>query len=98
MEPGVPFALLGAVVLLAVAGWIGLAATAVVRAGLAHGGRVPAAVLLVGGLSLGAVETATAYDFGRDSSDLLPVLRAVGLLLVAGGLWGGALSRRPRAV
>ncbi|TAL22320.1 MAG: hypothetical protein EPN99_06160, partial [Frankiales bacterium] len=96
MEPGVPFALLGAVVLLSVAAWIGLAATAVVRAGTGRGGPGPAVLLLVGGLVLGVVETATATSFGEESSDLLAAARTAGLLLVAAGLEAGGLSRRRR--
>jgi PAS domain S-box-containing protein len=94
MEPGVPFALLGAVVLLAVAGWVGLAATAVVRA--RRGGRGAAALLVAGGLVLAVVETVTGTRFGSERSDLLPLARAGGLLLVAGALLGGALAGRRR--
>jgi signal transduction histidine kinase len=90
MEPGVPFALLGAVALLAVAGWAGLAATAL----LTRAGRIPALLVLAGGLVLGVVETVTATWFGREDSDLLQGARAAGLLLLAAGLWSGALTRR----
>ncbi|MGI8536609.1 MAG: ATP-binding protein [Mycobacteriales bacterium] len=93
MEPGVPFALLGAVVLLAVAAWVGLAAAALVRSGRA-GGRGPALVLTTGALVLAVVEIVTATRFGRVSSDLLPLARAAGLLLLGAGLYAGALSRR----
>ena len=68
MEPGVPFALLGAVALLAVAGWGGLAATALVRTRRAAALLVPA-----GGAVLAVVDTITAQRFGRESSDLLQV-------------------------
>jgi two-component system, OmpR family, sensor histidine kinase VicK len=92
MEPGVPFALLGAVALLAVAGWAGVAATALVRS---TSGRLPALLVLTGGLVLAVVDTVTAQRFGRESSDLLAQVRAAGLLLLAGGLYAGALARRP---
>ncbi len=91
MEPGVPFALLGAVALLAVAGWAGLAATALVRT---RSRRAPGLLVLAGGLVLAAVETVTAIRFGRESSELLQGARAAGLLLIAAGLWTGALARR----
>ncbi|MCW2616051.1 MAG: hypothetical protein JWN08_3045, partial [Frankiales bacterium] len=76
MEPGVPFALLGAVVLLAVAAWVGLAGVAL---GRARPGRPPALLLAGGALVLAGVEVATAVDFGQTSSDLLPTTRAAGL-------------------
>jgi two-component system sensor histidine kinase VicK len=96
MEPGVPFALLGAVVLLAVASWVGLAATALVRGGA--GSRGPAGLLVAGGLVLAVVETVTAISFGSERSDLLAATRTAGLLLLAAGLWAGALGgRRPAA-
>jgi signal transduction histidine kinase len=95
MEPGVPFALLGAVVLLAVASWTGLAATALVRGGLDRGRRGAAVLLIAGGLVLAVVETVTAaFFFGSERSDLLPAARTVGLLLVAAGLGSGALGSR----
>ncbi len=93
MEPGVPFALLGAVVLLAVAAWVGLGVVALARS---SAGRGPAVLLAVGGLVLATVEVLTATGFGRPRSDLLPTARAAGLLLLAAGLYAGALARRMR--
>ena len=93
MEPGVPFALLGAVALLAVAAWVGLGVVALARA---NAGRSPALLLAVGGLVLATVEVLTATGFGKPRSDLLPTARAAGLLLLAAGLYAGALARRPR--
>jgi two-component system phosphate regulon sensor histidine kinase PhoR len=94
MEPGVPFALLGAIVLLAVAAWTGLAATAVVRSGLGRAGRGASLLVLAGGLVLAVAETLPVLDFGQERSDVLPAVRTAGLLLLGGGLWSGALSRR----
>ncbi|MCW2679301.1 MAG: hypothetical protein JWM62_702, partial [Frankiales bacterium] len=76
MAPGVPFALLGAVALLAVAAWAGLAATALVRT---RAGRLPALLVLAGGVVLTVVETVTATRFGNGSSELLQSSRAAGL-------------------
>ena len=91
MEPGVPFALLGGVLLLAVAAWGGLAAAA-----LAAGrGRTPAGLVVVGALVLVVVETLTATDFGPPASDDLVLARAAGLLLLAAGLYSGALGEDP---
>ena len=94
MEPGVPFALHGAVVLLAVAAWVGLAAAALARSGWRAGTRGPALVLTGGALVLAVVETVTATGFGRSSSDLLPLARTAGLLLLGAGLYAGAFARR----
>jgi len=93
MEPGVPFALLGGVVLLAVAAWVGLAAAALARSRLRAGARGPAQILTLGALVLALIETVTATRFGRPSSDLLLLARGGGLLLLAVGLYAGALSR-----
>jgi hypothetical protein len=93
MEPGVPFALLGAVVLLSVAAWAGLAVTALVRA---RNGRGPALLVAAGGLVLAVVESVTGTALGSDGSDLLPPARTAGLLLLGAGLYAGALARRCR--
>jgi PAS domain S-box-containing protein len=91
MEPGVPFALLGAGLLLAVAAWGALAATAVALRDRTR--TAPAALLVAGALLLAAVDTRTALLFGRPSADLLALARAVGLLLAAAGLALGAVGR-----
>jgi two-component system, OmpR family, sensor histidine kinase VicK len=85
----VPFALLGGALLLAVAAWGSLAVASVVsprRPGPAT------AVLVAGTAVLVAVETLTATRFGTGTSDALALARAAGLLLVAAGLYGGALA------
>ena len=86
-----PFALLGAVVLLAVAGWLALGAAALSRS------RRPAAVLVaVGALVLAVCEVVTAtVDAGASGADRLLLARAAGLLLLTGGLYAGAVARRP---
>ncbi len=91
MAPAVPFALLGVVELLAVAGWLALAAAALSRAGRRPG----AAPLLVaaGALVLSGVEVRTAAASGSAASDVLPLVRAAGALLLGGGLGLGALRR-----
>ncbi len=87
-----PFALLGAVALLAVSAWVALAAVALVRRRSAGGSA--GLLLSLGALLLAAVETVTAFRFGESSSTVLPGLRALGSALVAGGLWAGAVSPR----
>lgn len=101
MEPGVPFALLGAVQLLALAGWAGLAGAAIARRGRrAPGLAMP--VLLAGAVLLLVADGGTALAFDRSADDGLAVLRAGGLFLVAVGLFLGALrpqespARQPR--
>ena len=93
MEPGVPFALLGIVELLAVASWVALAGAAVA---LRRGGF---AVLLaaVGSLVLAGAEVATALRFGDTTSDTLAVVRTAGALLLAAGLLSGAFGARTTA-
>ena len=91
MEPGVPFALLGSVTLLTVAAWAALAGAAVA---LGRGRRLVGALVVLGALVLAGVEIATALRSGRASSDLLPTARTAGLLLVAAGLYAGALAAR----
>jgi two-component system sensor histidine kinase VicK len=94
MTPAVPFALLGAVQLVAVAAWVALGAAAVVRRGWRSWGfAVP--LLLAGLLLLAVVDTRTALELGDASNDLLAQERAAGLLLVAVGLGFGALSGAP---
>ena len=88
MEPGVPFALLGAVQLLALAAGIGLAAAAALRrtgSGL---------VLALGALALTGVEVATALRLGDTASDPLMLVRGTAALLVAAGLATGGLGPR----
>jgi PAS domain S-box-containing protein len=88
MEPGVPFALLGTVQLLAVAAWVALAGTAVAL----RRGRLRVLLLVLGGLVLAGTEIATALQFGATSSDELAYARAAGALLLAVGLVDGALA------
>ncbi|MBW3640020.1 MAG: HAMP domain-containing protein [Actinobacteria bacterium] len=97
MEPAVPFALLGGVVLLAVAAWVGLAAAALARSRVRAVARGPAQILTVGALVLALVETVTATRFGEPSSELLLLARGGGLLLLGAGLYAGALSRHATA-
>ena len=91
MEPGVPFALLGGVVLLAVAAWTALAAAALALTGRA---RTPALLVAAGAAVLVVVEVVTGTRFRDAASDPLALARAAGLLLLAAGLYSGALSRR----
>jgi PAS domain S-box-containing protein len=90
MEPGVPFALLGAVQLLLIAAWCALAGTAVAL----RRGRVAALLVVLGALLLGAIEVRTALRFGQVRSDDLAIGRAAGALLLAAGLGAGALRDR----
>ncbi len=92
MEPGVPFALLGAVQLLLVAACAALAGAAAIRRTL------PAAVVALGALLLAAVEVRTALQLGQLSSDGLALARAAALLLVATGLAAGGLPVRAYGV
>ncbi len=94
MEPGVPFALLGTVELLTAAAWVVLAVAAL---GLSRrdGSGSAAVALVLGSLLLAGVATGTGLLVGTASSDLLSLLRALGLALVAAGLYAGALAGRP---
>jgi PAS domain S-box-containing protein len=92
MEPGVPFALLGTVVLLAAASWAALAGTVAVL----RGSRVGAALVAAGALVLVGLEVRTALLIGQGGDDDLALARAAGLLLLAAGLYAGALTRTPR--
>ncbi|HWH30077.1 MAG TPA: hypothetical protein VNU26_14170, partial [Mycobacteriales bacterium] len=86
MEPGVPFALLGGVLLLSVAAWSGLGAAAVASGR----SRTAAGLVVAGAAVLVVVETLTATDFGPAGSDDLMLARSAGLLLLAAGLYSGA--------
>ncbi|MCU1602165.1 MAG: Two-component sensor histidine kinase [Frankiales bacterium] len=88
MEPGVPFALLGAVQLLVIASGLGLAGAAVLRRNAAG------FVLALGGAALSGVGVATALRLGDSTSDGLAVARGVAGLLIAVGLWTGGLGKR----
>ena len=90
MEPGVPFALLGAAQLLLVAAWCALAGCALAL----RRGRAAAALTVVGTLVLAAVEVRTAVRFDYPRSDDLAVARAAGGLLLAAGLASGVLAER----
>ncbi len=93
MEPGVPFALLGAVELLTVAAWIVLAVAGI---GLSRGAVVARvlAPLMTGALLLAAVAAGTGLLLGTASSNVLTLLRAAGLIGVGVGLYAGALGAR----
>jgi len=93
MEPGVPFALLGAVELLTVAAWIVLAVAGI---GLSRGAVVARvlAPLVTGALLLAAVAAGTGLLLGTASSNVLTLLRAAGLIGVGVGLYAGALGAR----
>jgi PAS domain S-box-containing protein len=88
MEPGVPFALLGAVQLLAISASVGLAAAAALRRSAA------ALVLASGALVLAGAEVATALRLGDTASDGLALARGAAGLLLAVGIWTGGLGRR----
>ena len=85
MAPAVPFALLGVVQLVAVAGWVGLGAAAL----LPRLRRRVTPVFVAGTVALAAADAATALQFGSSSSTLVGWLRLVGLVLVALGAAGG---------
>lgn len=88
MEPGIPFALLGAAQVLLVVAAGALAAASMLR-------RTSAGVLVgLGALVLGAVEVRTSLRLGFASSDDMALLRAAATLLIAAGLWSGGLGRR----
>ena len=88
MEPGVPFALLGAVQLLLIAACVGLAVAALARRSL------PGALVAIGALALSAVEVRTALRLGVPASDDLALARAAASLLIGAGLCLGGLGPR----
>jgi PAS domain S-box-containing protein len=88
MEPGVPFALLGAVQLLALGALLGLAAAGVLRRSL------PGALMALGALILTALEVRTALRLGVPASDGLALGRAAGALVLGAGLYTGGLGPR----
>jgi PAS domain S-box-containing protein len=88
VEPAVPFALLGVVQLLSVAGWLGVAGAST----FPRLRRPGTPAFVAGCLALAAADAATALLFGEASSAILALLRAGGLILVAGGLFGGAMQ------
>ncbi|MCW2598350.1 MAG: two-component system, OmpR family, phosphate regulon sensor histidine kinase PhoR [Frankiales bacterium] len=88
MEPAVPFALLGAVQLLLIGAFVGLAAAALLR-------RSSAGVLVaLGAAVLAAVEVRTALRLGVPGSDDLALARAAASLVLAAGLYSGGLGPR----
>ncbi len=91
MEPGVPFAILGAVQILAVVAAVGLGVSGWLRR------TGPGALVTLGAFVLVAVEVRTALRLGVASSDDLALLRAAGSLLLASGLYGGGLGSRRAA-
>jgi len=88
MEPGVPFALLGAVEILAVVAAGALAVSGSLRR--TAGG----ALVVVAALVLAGVEVRTALRLGTVGSDDLALARAAAALVLAGGLYGGGLGPR----
>jgi two-component system sensor histidine kinase VicK len=88
MEPGVPFALLGAVQLLLIGSFLGLAAAGGLRRSSSG------ALIAVGGLVLTAIEVRTALRLGVPSSDDLALARAAATLVVGAGLYTGGLGPR----
>jgi PAS domain S-box-containing protein len=88
MEPGVPFALVGAVQLLVVVAAVGLAVAGWLRR------NGPGVLVSVGALVLVVVEVRTALRLGIPMSDDLALLRAAGSLVLAAGLYAGGLGPR----
>jgi len=86
MAPAVPFALLGVVQLLAVAGWLGLAGAAT----FPRLRRRVTPVFVAGALVLAAADATTALQLGTRESTALGWLRLIGLLLLALGALGGS--------
>src|SRR5690348_12363498 len=89
MEPGVPFALVGAVQLLAVVAGTGLGI-----AGLLGRRNAPGLLVGLGAFVLVFVEIRTALRLGVPTSDNLALARAAGSLVLAAGLYGGGLGGR----
>ena len=85
MAPAVPFALLGVVQLLAVAGWVGLAGASL----FPRLRRRVSVVFVIGALALAAADVLTAVRFGTSASTDIGWLRVGGLVLVALGAAGG---------
>jgi two-component system sensor histidine kinase ResE len=86
MAPTVPFALLGAVQLTAVAAWLGLAAT-VSMSRLRRSAAVP---LVVGALALTVADAWSAVEYDVTDAGPIPWLRLAGFVLLlapAGALW-----------
>src|SRR4051812_33300067 len=90
MAPAVPFALLGAVQLVAVAVWLGFAG-AVCFPTLR---RRTTPLVVAGALSMAVADALTALRLSSATSDGIAELRLVGLALLAIGLTLGTL--RPR--
>ncbi|GAC1444798.1 MAG: hypothetical protein NVSMB55_22420 [Mycobacteriales bacterium] len=90
MEPGVPFAFLGAVELLLTAAWCALAGSAIAL----RRSRFASVLVVAGALVLAGVEVRTALQFGHVQSDQLAIARAAGSVLLAAGLAGGAIRER----
>ncbi|MDQ1684540.1 MAG: hypothetical protein QOC82_1277, partial [Frankiaceae bacterium] len=86
MAPAVPFALLGVVQLLAVAGWLGLAGAAA----FPRLRRRVTPVFILGALVMAAADATTALELGTRESTALGWLRLAGLLLLALGVAGGS--------
>ena len=85
MAPAVPFALLGVVQLVAVAGWVGLGGAAL----LPRLRRRVTPLFVAGTVVMAAADAVTALQFGSASSSLVGWLRVAGLVLVALGASGG---------
>ena len=88
MEPGVPFALLGAVQILVVVAGVGLAVAGWLRR------TGPGTLVALGASVLVVVEVRTALRLGYAVSDDLALMRAAAMLLLAAGLYSGGLGPR----
>jgi two-component system sensor histidine kinase VicK len=88
MEPGVPFAILGAVQILLVVASVGMAAAGALRR------TGPGVLVAVGGILLAAVEIRTTLQLGIIASDNLELARAGAALVLAAGLYSGGLGPR----
>src|SRR3954470_9694721 len=92
--PGVPFALVAGVQLLAVAAALILAGTACYP----RLRRRTTPLFVVGAALMAVADSVTATTFGHPASDRLAVLRASGLLLIALGLATGVLRTPGRGL
>lgn len=95
MTAGVPFALLAAAQLLAVAAWLALAAGSLSPLPGAPAGWPRRLVVPAGALLLAAADAITGARLGHGDSDLLMWGHAAGLALVAAGLAAGRRGALP---
>src|SRR3954463_8149062 len=88
MAPGVPFAFMAGVQLLAVAAAVGLAGAAC----FPRLRRRTTPVFIIGALAVATADALTATTYGHPESTRLALLRAAGLALMAIGLATGVLK------